>query len=167
MLKNYWVVLQLAASQEEPPWSYLVWCITSWRWRQYIPPERRWDFTGLHGVKSQKILVFKQRIFPKLNQFMFDVGTNHFKYQSLRCCIRGSHSGDYEQCQLLGCDVVLSGRSSHLFLSDSLLGLISNPDDGDYTFHRNNEFLPDFTAIHLRGLWLSWDNLLWCVRNKV
>jgi hypothetical protein len=26
-----------------------------WRWRQYVPPKRRWTFIGLHGVTSQKL----------------------------------------------------------------------------------------------------------------
>jgi hypothetical protein len=29
-----------------------------WRWRQYVPPKRRLTFNGLHGVMSQKIVLF-------------------------------------------------------------------------------------------------------------
>jgi hypothetical protein len=30
-----------------------------WRWRRYVPPKRRLTFSGLHGVISQKIVLFK------------------------------------------------------------------------------------------------------------
>jgi hypothetical protein len=29
-----------------------------WRWRQYVPPKLRLTFNGLHGVISQKIVLF-------------------------------------------------------------------------------------------------------------
>jgi hypothetical protein len=29
-----------------------------WRWSQYVPPKRRLTFNELHGVTSQKILLF-------------------------------------------------------------------------------------------------------------
>jgi hypothetical protein len=30
-----------------------------WRWRQYVPPKRKWTSTALHNVASQKIILFK------------------------------------------------------------------------------------------------------------
>jgi hypothetical protein len=35
---------------------------TTWRWRQYIPPECRWTSTSLHGITSQKTVTFN--LFP-------------------------------------------------------------------------------------------------------
>jgi hypothetical protein len=29
-----------------------------WRWRRYVPPKRRLTFNGLHGVISQKMVLF-------------------------------------------------------------------------------------------------------------
>jgi hypothetical protein len=39
----------------------LLWTILRpWRWRRYVPPKRRVQLYGLHGVISQKIILFKQ-----------------------------------------------------------------------------------------------------------
>jgi hypothetical protein len=32
-----------------------------WRWRRYVPPKRRFALNGLHGVISQKIVVFTNK----------------------------------------------------------------------------------------------------------
>jgi hypothetical protein len=32
--------------------------LRSWRWRRYVPPKRRLTFNGLHGIISQKIVLF-------------------------------------------------------------------------------------------------------------
>jgi hypothetical protein len=41
------------------PWVYCLACSsTLWRWLQYVPPKRRLNFDRLHGVISQKILLF-------------------------------------------------------------------------------------------------------------
>jgi hypothetical protein len=47
-----------------PPACLLV-CWTSlrpWRWRRYVPPKRRLLHNGLHGVISQKIILFKNKL---------------------------------------------------------------------------------------------------------
>jgi hypothetical protein len=33
-----------------------------WRWRRYVPPKRRLVFYGLHGVISQKLVLFETSI---------------------------------------------------------------------------------------------------------
>jgi hypothetical protein len=39
---------------------YLAWLILRpWRWRRYVPPKRRFTFNGLHGVISQKLVLFE------------------------------------------------------------------------------------------------------------
>jgi hypothetical protein len=41
-----------------PRW-YLAWLILRpWAWRRHVPPKRRLTFNGLHGVISQKIVLF-------------------------------------------------------------------------------------------------------------
>jgi hypothetical protein len=38
---------------------FLAWLIfRPWRWRRYVPPKRRLTFNGLHGVVSQKMVLF-------------------------------------------------------------------------------------------------------------
>jgi hypothetical protein len=40
---------------------YLAWLILRpWRWRRYVPPKRRLAFNGLHGVISQKLVLFER-----------------------------------------------------------------------------------------------------------
>jgi hypothetical protein len=39
----------------------LVYCwifLRPWGWRRYVPPKRRWTLNGLHGVISQKMVLF-------------------------------------------------------------------------------------------------------------
>jgi hypothetical protein len=43
-----------------PACSLVCWTILRpWRWRQYVPPKRRVQLYGLHGVISQKMIHFK------------------------------------------------------------------------------------------------------------
>jgi hypothetical protein len=37
---------------------YLARLIRPWRWKRYVPPKRRLAFSGVHGVISQKIVLF-------------------------------------------------------------------------------------------------------------
>jgi hypothetical protein len=44
--------------QAEQGWFLARLILRPWRWRQYVTPKRRLTFTGLHGVISQKIVLF-------------------------------------------------------------------------------------------------------------
>jgi hypothetical protein len=49
---------------------FLAWFkLRLWRWRRYVPPESRLNFTGLHGVTSQHT----ERTPPSLTAFVSDV----------------------------------------------------------------------------------------------
>jgi hypothetical protein len=40
-------------------WSLDAWfTLQPWRWRQYVPPKHQWTPIRIHGVTSQKIIVF-------------------------------------------------------------------------------------------------------------
>jgi hypothetical protein len=36
------------------------WQAEVWRWKRYVPPKRRLNFRGLHGIISQKIVLFNR-----------------------------------------------------------------------------------------------------------
>jgi hypothetical protein len=38
-----------------------------WRWRRYVPPKRRLKLNGLHGVISQKMILFKNALISRKN----------------------------------------------------------------------------------------------------
>jgi hypothetical protein len=43
-------------------WFLLKLFLWPWRWRRYVPPNRRLQLNRLHGVTSQKMILFKMRI---------------------------------------------------------------------------------------------------------
>jgi hypothetical protein len=43
-------------------WFHAGLILLPWRWRWYVPPKRRLTFNGLHGVISQKILLFFEAV---------------------------------------------------------------------------------------------------------
>jgi hypothetical protein len=43
---------------------YLARLILPWRWRRYVPPKRWLTFNGLHGIISQKTVLFKVHHVP-------------------------------------------------------------------------------------------------------
>jgi hypothetical protein len=72
-------IISLARSQLESRWQaetachllsrwYLARRIRPWRWRRYIPPKRLLIFNGLHGVLSQKTILFECMIFNVLTE---------------------------------------------------------------------------------------------------
>jgi hypothetical protein len=45
-------------------WFLLQLFIRPWRWRRYVPPKRRLQLNRLHGVTSQKMILFLDLCFP-------------------------------------------------------------------------------------------------------
>jgi hypothetical protein len=48
-----------------------------WRWRRYVPPKRRLKLNGLHGVISQKMIVFKTTALKTSNPTSLGLFTNY------------------------------------------------------------------------------------------
>jgi hypothetical protein len=42
-------------------WFLLKLFLRHWRWRRYVPPKRRLQLNKLHGVTSQKMILFKNQ----------------------------------------------------------------------------------------------------------
>jgi hypothetical protein len=76
----------------------LAWLILRpWRWRRYVPPKRRLNFNGLHGVISQNIVVLittavrtsnPSRVLFKCLQFYKQNVLRHKTFQVLAHIIR-------------------------------------------------------------------------------
>jgi hypothetical protein len=52
-----------------------------WRWRRYVPPKRRVQLYGLHGVISQKMILFKSTAVKNSNP----TNLNRFTFSSVLC----------------------------------------------------------------------------------
>jgi hypothetical protein len=76
---------------------------------RYIPPKRRLTFSGLYGVTSQNVWVFivmKLLVPSEVGIFLSSWAIICFFMDSAACKMWGFHSGDYEECRLLGCGAV-------------------------------------------------------------
>jgi hypothetical protein len=67
---------------------FLAWLIfRPWRWRRYVPPKRPLTLNRLHGVISQKMVLFKiwTRHFPNTNQKYYHVSLRHHGKEHMLC----------------------------------------------------------------------------------
>jgi hypothetical protein len=51
-----------------PPAYLLKLFLRPWRWRRYVPPERRLQLNRLHGIISQKMILFRTYWFKKITE---------------------------------------------------------------------------------------------------
>jgi hypothetical protein len=57
--RNYRLLLNWQLNQKASScWFLLELFLRPWRWRRYVPPKRRLQLNRLHGVTSQKMLLF-------------------------------------------------------------------------------------------------------------
>jgi hypothetical protein len=80
-----------------PACSLVCWTILRpWRWRRYVPPKRRVQLYGLHGVIYQKKILFKTTAVktsnPTMVEWFFNRGKRIKKrsWPNLNHCIKGT-----------------------------------------------------------------------------
>jgi hypothetical protein len=73
---------------------YFVRLILPWRWRQYVPPKRRWTFNGLHDGISQKIVLLNIELLQAKQLFRTDIlsGTTMFHFLCTKVGKNGENS---------------------------------------------------------------------------
>jgi hypothetical protein len=79
---------------------YLARLIWPWRWRRYAPPKRRLTVNGLHGIKSQKIVLLRTLHNHRCDNLKSYIDSEYLRTKGLRRkfrCKRAEATGKWRQ----------------------------------------------------------------------
>jgi hypothetical protein len=89
-----------------------------WRWRPYVPPKRQWKLNGLHGVISQKMILFITTAVKTSNSTLFKIwwhgGNTEFGNEILSLVSTGSRN--YWVFGLCPSSGILKTREHNIFI---------------------------------------------------